>query len=257
MGLTVHVELSLPQRQLSDSAVQALVHERHRAAAAFVRRRGLAGIGPVVPVQEQPFVARWVLIKLDAHTSTGVEVPPLAGWCFAVAAGEGCEPLILGLSRYPATVRDASGQVRRTRLARGWSFACACKTQYADLHGWRHFLKCHRAVVDLALAWERAGVSVSISDEGNYWPGRNTRSLRRQLDNHNRTVAGLAGALKDAADERLENASGADDARAPVQSSIFAHPQFEHLEAEGAGAHGEMLRAAQKVIAGETRRSAK
>jgi hypothetical protein len=41
----------------------------------------------------------------------------------------------------------------------------------------------------------------------------------------NRAVAGMAGALRD-----FDGEKGA----AGVQSPIFAHPQFEHLEAEGA-----------------------
>ena len=41
----------------------------------------------------------------------------------------------------------------------------------------------------------------------------------------NGAIAAAAGALKD-----MDGAAGA----AGVQSPIFAHPQFEHLEAEGA-----------------------
>ncbi len=247
MGLTVHIELSLP-RAVPEHTAQLLVREAHRAATRLVRNRRLAGVGPVVPVQEQPFTARWMLIKLDAQTSTGVEVPPLAGWCFAVEPGEGCEALILGLSRYPATVTDAYGKLQRTRLARGWSFASACKTQYASLRGWPHFRKCHRAVVDLALLWQRAGVSVRISDEGGYWPARDTRALRRQLDNYNRIVAGLAGMMKDATDEDRDGAE-AKSSVAPVQSPMFAHPDFERLEAEGAAQNSAMLRATRSALA--------
>lgn len=244
MGLTIHTQLQLP-RAMPDTAVQLMVRTVHAAATRLVRRRGLAAIGPVVPIADQPFAARWVLVKIDAHTSTGVEVPPLAGWCFAVAPGADCEPAIFGLGRYPASVTDAHARVRRTRMGRGWSFASSCKTQYAGMHGWKHFLKCHRAVVDLAGLWETAGVEVEITDEGGYWPARDLRALRRQLTTYDRIVAGFAGAMKDAA---------GDDPAHPVQATIFQHPQFERLEAEGVKHHEEKLRAATKVVAGRLKR---
>ena len=53
-------------------------------------------------------------------------------------------------------------------------------------------------------------------------------------------VAALAGAVKDATEG---------DGSAPVQSPIFAHPQFERLEAEGAANPAANLAAAAKIIA--------
>jgi hypothetical protein len=50
--------------------------------------------------------------------------------------------------------------------------------------------------------------------------------LRRNLNEMNGVVAAAAGALKDC----YEAAEG----ESPVQSPIFAHRQFERLEAEGA-----------------------
>ena len=55
----------------------------------------------------------------------------------------------------------------------------------------------------------------------------------------NGIVAGLAGALKDAAE---------DDGGPPVQSPIFAHPQFERLEAEGVERVGEHVAQAIKAV---------
>jgi hypothetical protein len=52
----------------------------------------------------------------------------------------------------------------------------------------------------------------------------------------NCAIAAAAGAMKD-----FDKASGAEG----VQSPIFAHPQFEHLEAEGAArGHAAALRKA-------------
>lgn len=103
-------------------------------------------------------------------------------------------------------------------------FLACCKTQYASLHGWESFRRCHLAAVDLALAGQSLGLDVRIEDEGGYWPGRNEVALRAAVERLNRLVAGLAGALKD-----VEDASG----RAPsVESPVFEHPAFERLEAE-------------------------
>jgi hypothetical protein len=94
-----------------------------------------------------------------------------------------------------------------------------CKTQYASLHGWGHFRRCHTAVIDLLVSIQGPGLTVEIHDEGDYWPGRNLAALRRNLDEINGAVAALAGALKDGEEK--------------VESPIFRHRNFERLEAEG------------------------
>jgi hypothetical protein len=115
------------------------------------------------------------------------------------------------------------GRRYRTGL-RGWRFHGFSKTQYASLHGWEHFRRCHTAVIDLLAELRQLGVSVKISDEGDYWPRRNEAALRQNLGELNAAVASAAGALKD---------WGEKQGGPPVQSPIFAHPQFERLEAEG------------------------
>ena len=70
--------------------------------------------------------------------------------------------------------------------------------------------------------------------EGEYWPGRNETALRQNVEQMNGAIAAAAGAMKD-----FDRAKGA----ACVQSPIFAHPQFERLEAEGAArGHATALR---------------
>lgn len=100
-------------------------------------------------------------------------------------------------------------------------------------------MHCHSAVIDLSLLWEDAGVEVEILDEGEYWPGPDTRVLRERVGFLNRITAGLAGALKDAANE-----SGGP----PVASAIFEHPDFERLEAEAAEAHADQVRQSREAI---------
>src|ERR1035441_185459 len=123
----------------------------------------------------------------------------------------------------PCAFQDAKCERRK---ARGWRLAGFSKTQYASLHGWEHFQRCHCTVVNLLAASRTPELRVKISDEGDYWPRRSLAKLRQNLDHMNGLVAAAAGALKD----HYEGAEGAKR----VQSPVFAHPQFERLEAEGA-----------------------
>src|ERR1017187_6434050 len=161
----------------------------------------------------------------ERNTSTWVDVFPTAGFLFEVEVGEDCEPLQLGLCQYPSKVLF-QGEELRTKKSAGWRLAGFSKTQYASLHGWEHFQRCHCAVVNLLAAFRTPGLRVKISDEGDYWPRRSLARLRRNLDEMNGVVAASAGALKD----HYEGAEGENR----VQSPVFAHPQFERLEAEGA-----------------------
>ena len=162
------------------------------------------------------------------------EVVPLEGFVLFVEPGRDCERLALGLCCYPSKV-VVGGQERRTGLG-GWRWEGFCKTQYASLHGWPHFRRCHLAVLGLLDAARRLGCRVVVSDEGEYWPGRNEAALRQNVGQMNCAIAAAAGAIKD-----FDGATGAGG----VQSPIFAHPQFEHLEAKGAArGHAAALRKA-------------
>jgi hypothetical protein len=235
MGLTIHYKLQLPAT-LTAAGAEALVRTAHRRAAALVRRRGLQGIAPVRPTDpENPWCCQFVMEKRGDETR-GHDVPPACGWMFSVHPGPGCESAEFGLCCYPATIRVG----RRTLPTGcgGWGYAGFCKTQYASLHGGEHFLKCHRAVIDLLLIWQQLGATVTIKDEGHYWPGRNKANLLAQVGQMNGLVAALGGALKDAAD----------DGGPPVQSPIFQHGQFELLEAQGLAQNAGRIQHAVTVI---------
>ena len=159
---------------------------------------------------------------------------PVAGWLFEVDVGRGCEPLRLAQCRYPAAVRLDDRELS-TRMDRGWRFSGFSKTQYASLHGWEHFRRCHCDVVEFLAARRPLGFRVEISDEGDYRLRRCIAAVRREVDQMNRFVAALAGGLKDGADG------------AQVESPIFRHQEFERLEAEGATKLGR-LGAALKAV---------
>ncbi len=226
VGLTIHYTLTAPPGTVAAGAGALVRQLRQRALAC--QRRGR--VDAVHPLGEDADALRWAREWLffpvpgQPQRHHQAEVLPVAGCLFPVGVGEDCEPLWLGLCRYPLTVRVA-GELRRTKL-RGWRLQSCCKTQSASLHGWEHFRRCHLAVIDLLESARRLGCAVTISDEGDYWPGRDEAALRRNVDEMNGLVAATAGALKDAAEDGT--GSGA------IQSPIFAHPQFERLEAEGA-----------------------
>ncbi|MDF3056139.1 MAG: hypothetical protein K0R17_354 [Rariglobus sp.] len=256
MGLSLHVHVRAPA-SLDEPAVRATVTRWHGVAET------LATEGRVDRVFElsneaadlSQFATAWLSVPVpgDPDTCTGVAIEPTEGWIFLVQLGKGSEPLVLGLCRYPATVKAAGGGgLLPSGKDDGWHFLASCKTQYASLNGWESFRRCHLAAVDLALAGQSLGLEVRIEDEGGYWPGRDEVALRAAVERLNRLVAGLAGALKD-----VEGSSG--DVPS-VESPIFAHPAFERLEAEAqdsADAHKlrEAVQGLRKAIGAIRKRS--
>ena len=235
MGLTIHFKLTA---SAAGGAAQAkrLVESMLRVALRFQRERLVAKVRPITSDAKtlHRFGRDWLMLPVagEPDTSTGVEVSPSEGFLFWVDVGEDCEPLWLGLCRYPPVV-FRQGQEFQTKLDSGWRLAGFSKTQYASLHGWEHFRRCHCAVVNLLTACRSPDLHVKISDEGGYWPRRSLTTLRRNLDQMNGWVAATAGALKDW-DDTATGPSG-------VQSPIFAHRNFERLEAEGATRVGPVL----------------
>ena len=238
MGLTVHYKFKAPA-DANAAEARSLVMAAHRVASQF-EREGLVEHVRAVSEDAQllnRFATDYLSLPVphEPNTFTGAEVPPLAGWLFVVSIGRDCEPLRLGLCRYPATVKFR-GRELRTKLGDGWRFWGFSKTQYASLHGWEHFLHCHRAVIDLLSALRPLGFRVRITDEGEYWPRRSIAALHRNVEQMNALVAGMAGAMKDAGDGK------------GIESPIFAHKDFERLEAEGEARAGKAVRHASREI---------
>ncbi|OLE96586.1 MAG: hypothetical protein AUG75_18745, partial [Cyanobacteria bacterium 13_1_20CM_4_61_6] len=247
MGLTVHFKLTAPA-EFSQAQAKRFVEAMHRVALHFQREGLVEKIGPMSSDAKtlRRFALDWLVVPIPCqpNTSTGVEIEPLAGWLFCVDVGRDCEPLWLGLCRYPATVRIA-GKELPTRGGSDWRLSGFAKTQYASLHGWEHFLRCHRTVVQFLAASKKLGLRVNITDEGGYWPRRSVAALRRNLDGMNRLVAATAGAIKDSGEARIGSGK--------VLSPIFAHREFERLEAEGAQNAGSRRLQHMAKVLGEER----
>lgn len=237
MGLTLHHTLRAPA-VTTENGARKLVAAMRKIALEMHRSGRVQAVGPIrTSPRALTWCSEWLMAKVpgDPHTIRGIQVPAIAGFVITVTLGEDCEPLHLGLCRYPTHVKDPlTGRLRAVRR-RGWRLSAHCKTQYASLHGWEHFRRCHVAAVDLLSAVASLGVRVEVTDEGGYWPDRDEAALRESVQRMNGIVAAFAGALKDA----IEDVGGA-----PVQSPIFAHPQFERIEAEGIVRDGRHVREA-------------
>lgn len=257
MGLTIHYRLSAPAGA-GPVEVQRLMAAANLAAWRRTGPKGFrtGGWGGWDRERRQ-WARRWRMIPLGQRIGVfglpvrsvfELEIEPVDGWMFEVDAGRDCEPLRVALCRYPASVpmpwqlaaelglKDCRRRVS-TGLPRRWHFRGFAKTQFASLHGWEHFRRCHTGIIDYLAELRTLGWGVRIDDEGEYWPRRSLAKLRRNIDEMNGVVAAAAGALKDL-DEAANGVSG-------VESPIFAHRDFERLEAEGEARAGGMTRQAR------------
>lgn len=242
MGLHLCYELSLPAHAREAEAAGVV-----RALHAFARTRLFDELSPVVRVTGgEPLRAprvrptAWDVASGAGHArrmlylrAQGVDPehdavdwtasPPadvtVTGVAFGVLPGRGSESTAFGLARLTATP---------AHRALGWYWHAAPKTQYASRHGEEHLLRVHGGLLDVLEEAERLGAGVVIRDEFGYWPGRDLDRLRASLEQMNRWVAGIAGALTDA----VRDAGG--DSRG-VHAPIFADPEFERLETEARG----------------------
>jgi len=227
MGLTIHYKMEAAAE--TDAAqARSIVSCGNIVAQGMQERQELDEVGPVTSDwRALKLAAEYRAFPIPGRKGSFVQetIRPAEGFMFRALVGRDCEPLWLGLCRYPAEVATVLGW-RQTRLGGRWQFSGFSKTQYASLHGWEHFLRCHRAIIDVLAAWRELGLAVRISDEGGYWPRRSERTLRRNLEEMNGAIAAAAGALKDQ--------SEAHGGQAGVLAPIFRHRDFERLEAEGA-----------------------
>jgi hypothetical protein len=225
MGLTIHFEF-IAAASVSEARAEEIVTSIHQLALGIEREGFFDKVLPMASDLEtlHQFACDWLILPVpgEENTSTGAEILPEAGYIFLVSVGAGCEPLRVGLCRYPATVRFGDEELPAGKPAR-WRMSAFCKTQYASRHGWEYFQRCHCTIMHLLAACQMPDLRVEIMDEGAYWPGCSVSKLRENLDRMNGLVAATAGALKDAIET-----PGA------IQSPIFAHKDFERLEAQGA-----------------------
>lgn len=225
MGITIHYRLSLrPEApDLDDLRARWAVEDARRLAIKMKRQKAFDFVGPMRwDYEARKWNREFHDIPVPGKPGHFYDIEPLpeAGNLFEIHPGRDCEPLWIGLCRYPKT-QWAYGRDFRVPRGPTWRLKCFSKTQYASIHGWEHFRRCHVAILDFLAALRPLGFDVKIKDEGHYWPRRSERKLREEVGMMNRVIAAAAGAMKDAFDD------------GSIQAAIFAHPQFERLEAEG------------------------
>ncbi|HXC37150.1 MAG TPA: hypothetical protein VNV43_14830, partial [Candidatus Acidoferrales bacterium] len=149
MGLTIHFQFTAAA-SVTAARAKEIVTSWHQLSLSFQREGFVEEAFPIASDVEtlHQFACGFLIVPVpgEEDTSTGAEILPEEGSIFFVKIGEGCEPLRLGLCHYPATVRY-DGMDLPTGKPAGWRFSAFCKTQYASLHGWDYFKRCHCAVV--------------------------------------------------------------------------------------------------------------
>jgi hypothetical protein len=229
MGLTVQYKLAAPAGYTGAQA-EKLVESMRRVALRFYCEGLVDAVSPITTDSKtlRHSACDWLILPVpgQAGSSHVVEVCPSAGFLFQLTVGADCEPLRLGLCQYPSEVLS-QGQPLRTKKGAAWRLSGFSKTQYASLHGWKHFFRCHSAVVEILASLPPLGCRTRINDEGGYWPRRSVAVLRAELNQMNGLVAAAAGALRDLDRETGERGAS------KIESPIFEHPQFERIEANG------------------------
>jgi len=231
MGLTIHYKLSV-----AENLPFAVVRELVSRAGLYAKKVGCVEVSDVTRVEAYtPFTKLFVSAGREEDDCFSL-IPAKRGWVVEVWPGEGCESAHLGLCQYrrrvPYMLHGRYGSVR-TDYTGGWLFKGGCKTQYASEHGWEHFLRCHKMILSILNFWRQMDVNVEVNDEGGYWETGSEKKLRDTLQGYNGLIAALAGAFKDAGEASGKGGS--------VESPIFAHGDFERLEAQGWQEFGKQL----------------
>ena len=183
MGLTVHFKLAA-SKGCNEEQAKKFVEAMRRVALRFYIEGLVDNVLAITADAKtlRRFANEWLILPVPGqkNTSTGVEVSPTQGFIFCVAVGKDCEPLWLGLCRYPPKVLQG-GRELPTRLGNKWRLSGFSKTQYASLHGWEYFQRCHCVVIEILFALRSLELRVRITDEGDYWPRRSLTALRRNV----------------------------------------------------------------------------
>lgn len=233
MGLTIHYTLKHVSRGCRE-ARELIEQLRQRALDLPFQHVGdlveLRGDDCDFTQHDPDSPVRWLLIQATEYIERRdfhLQVPPKQVMAFSAEPGDGCEPMNLGLCRFPAQIevevqRYPFGRKKIRTGPSGWRWGSFCKTQYASdprCGGLENFLRCHLTVVKLLDHARDLGVLGTVNDEGEFWDRRDIPALAEEVGDWNSMIAGRAGRLKDLVGDNLE-------------SPITGFPNFEHLEAD-------------------------
>jgi hypothetical protein len=229
VGLHLCFELALP-RDTPAANVAEQVRLLHEKAAQLpfaevtpllrVSAADTLGDVNVFDCSLEDFFRLCTHIRLDQRVETTDNridhLPDAVG--FAVHPGRGCEAATFGLAWVPPKGEDGNRLHGEPYI---WHWHTACKTQYASVVSDEHLIHCHTTLVALLDEAITLGFEVTVRDETHYWETRDTNRLVAEVQEMNRVVARIAGALHDAMGDK-----------ARTEGAIFKHPRFEELESE-------------------------
>ncbi len=231
MGLTIHYNLTAPESWTLEE-----VHARFEIISDYARHLACANVSAVLPAHEKIGITDKLHKVGRGLAHRYVSIAPEEGWVLMIDVGEGCEPLVLGLCKYPASWRCQHGRSMRrwhpTNISSAWQFSWFCKTQFAGKHGSAHFVRCHKIVISLLDFCRKGGMEVTAQDEAGYWENRNDVELLKKLRKSEAMLAAFGGFFKD----KIDRKSGR-----KVESPIFDYANFEHLEHEGWQCYGNVF----------------
>ena len=169
MGVSIHYSLSAPAA-LKPAEALALVERMRAVALDMKRRRRVKSVSTIASDTAAALHEgrQFPTVRSDWNgRKYSPDVFPKRGAIFEVDVGNDCEPLSIGLFKYPARVTscETGNNECQTKMGWAWQFHGHCKTQYAGLHGWAHFRRCHVTIVDFLAALRPLGLAVKISDE--------------------------------------------------------------------------------------------
>lgn len=229
MGLTIYYDLAVANNE-PEARVREIVEALRHAALALPAERVTPVSRMVVAdcegLERRGLDLDWLVccfatrgVEDPRDSSRFLPVLPTVAYGFGAVVGR-CEPVVLGLGRYPRIVVDAGTEV--PTALEGWSWHACTKTQYASLQGMDHFVACHRAVIALLDATRALGIAVEVRDDSGYWDHRDERRLVESAEYWNALAAKIAGRLAD----------GLEPTGLKADAPVFRHPEFEQLEME-------------------------
>lgn len=98
------------------------------------------------------------------------------GYVVRFWVGDGCEPTNIGLTSIDG---------------KNWKGGAFTKTQYAV-----HFVNAHLTVIAILDTCKFLGILKNVSDEGDYWKTRDLSKLADNINEYDKLVSSISGALK-------------------------------------------------------------
>ena len=106
MGLTIHFKMRAPQGTDASRAEGIMTQLRKRASYEWIEGRvdGAPRLGRDAQALRLGRTFRSYPVPDRPHSHYEAELVPVEGFVLAVEVGQDCEPLCLGLARYPEAV---------------------------------------------------------------------------------------------------------------------------------------------------------